>query len=220
MKISSISRLLGAVGALFLTTALSAQITGISGSTSAPPATLGGYTMTAFGTDPQPLFSNTLNVVSPLGGLLSFSSGLTHSKIGVGWATWSHGYKGDVYMTGDTFVTFTLPTDTYAFYFYAEPDLFDVYNITATAGVTMLSESVHGSYGAKFFGFFTDGSVALSTISITTTDDTGFAVGEFGIARGPSLAAAITPVPEPSTYALAGAAALVGIVLLRRKQKK
>jgi PEP-CTERM motif len=215
MKNRLLSRVLtAALGVALAATSLSAQISGVSGSTATPPAVFGSYPMTAFGLDAQP-FSTTTSVASPLGGLLSFSSALNHVRVGSGWATWSNGYTGDVYWTGETTVTFTLPALTSAFYFYAEPDQFSVFNITATSGTTILAENVDGSAGAKFFGFFTDGSVFLNTISITTTDDTGFAVGEFGIAKG-----AITPVPEPSTYALFGAASLVGIVAFRRSRQK
>lgn len=206
-----------ALGVAITATSLSAQITGVSGSTATPPAVFGGYAMTPFVLDPQP-FGNTTSVASPLGGLLSFSSSLNHVRVGSGWATWSNGYTGDVYWTGATSVTFTLPTLTSAFYFYAEPDQFSVFNITATSGTTILAEDVNGSSGAKFFGFFTDGSTSLTTISITTTDQTGFAMGEFGIAQGRS--AAVSPVPEPSTYALFGAASLVGMVLFRRSRQK
>lgn len=218
MKINFVSRLQAiSLGLVITAASLSAQVTGVSGSDTSPPATFGGYTMTSFGLDPQP-FGSTLSVTSPLGGLVSFSTALNHVRIGSGWATWSHGYTGDVYWTGGTTLTLTLPALTSAFYFYAEPDLFSVFNITATSGTTILAEDVDGSAGAKFFGFFTDGSTSLNTISITTTDQTGFAVGEFGIASGPGQA--VTPVPEPSTYALFGAASLVGIVLFRRNRQK
>src|SRR5260370_11736411 len=102
--------------------------------TAAPPATLDGYTMTPFGAAPSPLFSNVSSVAAPLGGSLDFSIPLNHRKIGSGWATWSNGYTGDVYFTnGATSVNLTMNPDVGAFYFYAEPDPFATYNITAVA---------------------------------------------------------------------------------------
>lgn len=218
MKIRLVTRLIiASLGLAFASTSLRAQVTGVSGSSATPPTVFGGFTMTSFGLDPQP-FTSTLSVDSPLGGLLSFSAGMNHVRVGSGWATWSNGYTGDVYWTGSTTVTITLPILTSAFYFYAEPDQFSVFNITATSGTTILAENVDGTAGAKFFGFYTDGSTSLSTISITTTDQTGFAVGEFGIASGRGQS--VTPVPEPSTYALFGAASLIGAVVFRRSRQK
>src|SRR4051812_1046988 len=63
-----------------------------------PPASLGPYAMTSFGRDPQPLFAPVAGVAGP-GGTIAFSSELQHVRIGNGWATWSHGYAGDVYWT-------------------------------------------------------------------------------------------------------------------------
>jgi hypothetical protein len=154
--------------------------------TGPPPATLGPYTMTAFGLDPQPLNAGpVVTSVNDPAGTVTFSPPLNHSRVANGWDTWSHGYMGDVYWTGGSTITMTLPAGTRAFYFYAEPNTFDVFEVTATAqdGTTSGPIQVHGNSGAKYFGFYATGTPNIESITVTTTTDAnGFAVGEFGIA--------------------------------------
>jgi hypothetical protein len=153
--------------------------------TGPPPATLGPYTMTAFGPDPQPVNGGpVVTSVNDPAGTVSFSPPLTHSTVGNGWDTWSHGYTGDVYWTTGSTITMTLPAGTRAFYFYAEPNTFDVFEVTATAqdGTTSGPIQVQGNSGAKYFGFYATGTPNIESITVTTTDTTGFGVGEFGIA--------------------------------------
>jgi hypothetical protein len=162
--------------------------------TAAPPATLGPYTMTRFGADPQPL--NTGPVVTSVNdpaGTIGFSPALNHSRVGNGWATWSHGYTGDVYWTGaGSTITITLPSGTAAFYLYAEPNTRSPFNVTATAqdGTTSGPVVVDGNGGARYFGFYGIGGANLASITITTDDTAGLGVGEFGIS--PSAAPPIT----------------------------
>jgi uncharacterized lipoprotein NlpE involved in copper resistance len=160
--------------------------------TNAPPATLGPYTMTAFGRDPQPVNDGTVSGVSDPAGTLSFSPPLNHSTVGNGWATWSHGYTGDVYWTntGST-ITITLPGGTRAFYLYAEPNTLALFNVTATAqdGTTSGPVAVQGDGGGAYFGFYATGTPNIATITVTTTDTAGLGVGEFGISP------AATPPP-------------------------
>jgi hypothetical protein len=150
----------------------------------APPATLGPYSMTAFGLDPQALSAQVSGVSDPAGAI-AFAPSLAHVRIGTGWATWSHGYLGDVYSTPGTQITITLPAGTKAFYLYAEPDRFATLSIEATAqdGTTSGPIPVQGSAGAQYFGFYGTGGATLASITVTSTDPTGFAVGEFGIAH-------------------------------------
>jgi len=172
--------------------------------------------MTKFADDSRPEYDNVTGVASPLGGTINFSAELNHREVNSGWQTWSNRYKGDVYyLNSGTTVTLTLPTATTAFYFYAEPQSFDDFKIKASVGSTLLSQVVDGLYGAEFFGFYTTGTETFSSITISTSDRTGFAIGEFGIA-----APRATPVPEPSTYALVGAAALCGLIVVRRFKGK
>jgi hypothetical protein len=142
--------------------------------------------MAPFGLDPQALGVDVPSVSGPAG-TIGFSPALNHDRIGNGWATWSHGYTGDVYDTLGaedlTQATITLPAGTKAFYFYAEPQQFATFSVAATAqdGTTSGPITVQGNSGAQYFGFYGTGSATLSSITVTTADPTGFAVGEFGI---------------------------------------
>jgi hypothetical protein len=164
--------------------------------TAAPPSTLGPYTMTAFGSDSQPTCASpgsTVAGVTDPAGTIGFTPALKHDTVVVPdvsgcWATWSHGYTGDVYDTtaavDPTQATITLPSGTNAFYFYAEPNIFDLFNVTATAqdGTTSGPIQVQGNSGAQYFGFYGIGGATLVSITVTTqAEANGFAVGEFGI---------------------------------------
>jgi len=210
------------LGLAFLASTVNAQFVGVSGSTSAPASVFGGFTMTKFADDTRPVFQDVTSVSTPLGGAISFSTELDHLEIGSGWATWSNHYRGDVYFVdGGTSVTLTLPDYTSAFYFYAEPNQFFPHTITASSGGTLLTQHVLGLAGAEFFGFYATGTETLSSITISSNDFLGFSIGEFGIALTlPTPAAFVTPVPEPSTYALFGAVALFGLVAVRRFRRK
>ncbi len=156
--------------------------------TAAPPASLGGYNMAAFGDDTRPVIQDVSDVEAPGGGIVDFTPVVSHRQIGTGWSTWSHGYAGDVYYRAGNDLLLTMPLDTYAFYFYAEPNLFGSYTITAMASDgTTLSQNVEGSAGATYYGFYAcNGRTPLVSIEIDADPAaSGFAVGEFGIARFP-----------------------------------
>jgi hypothetical protein len=156
--------------------------------TGAPPATLGDCTtMTPFAADARPL-GNMVNDVTGPTGSVAFSASAQHFRIGSGWGTWSNGYAGDVYFSnGATSLTLTMPANTTAFYLYAEPVDFSTFTITATTQDSTTSGpiSVNGNGGAKYFGFSASGGTSISTITVTTTDAGGFAVGEFGVCVPP-----------------------------------
>jgi len=140
--------------------------------------------MTAFGTDSQAAGGTLVAGVNDPAGNISFSPSLYHYTVGAGWATWSNGYTGDVYDLGRDSggsVTVTLPAGTDAFYLYAEPNPFAVIDITATTndGTTSGSIPVQGDAGAQYFGFYTDGSASISSVTVSSSQD--FAIGEFGI---------------------------------------
>jgi len=165
--------------------------------TSAPPATLGRassvlYSMLPFGRAGQPASSPVSTVAGPLEpltpsgsaatGTLRFATPLKHCLIGGCWNTWSNGYKGDVYVSTARTLTITLPP-TNAFYFYAEPNKYMTFTMTAITsnGTTSGPIPVAGYAGAKFFGFYTTGTTTLASITLTGADPSGFAIGEFGI---------------------------------------
>jgi lysophospholipase L1-like esterase len=153
--------------------------------TGPPTTTLGPYTMTPLPLDPQPLFQTVGGVAGPSGSL-AFSPSLEHLRVTQGWATWSHGYLGDVYWTrGALTATVTLPPNTSAFYLYAEPNPFAVFTITATAqdGTTSGPIAVNGLAGARYFGFYGTGGERIASVTVTSNVD--FAIGEFGISGRP-----------------------------------
>ena len=102
--------------------------------------------------------------------------------IGSGWATWSHGYTGDVYFTGGaTSQVLTLPSGTKAVYFYVEPNPFSVQTFEAIAQPGDVSTGVFsadGSGGATYVGFYATGGDTIQGITINCSTD--FATGEFG----------------------------------------
>jgi hypothetical protein len=179
--------------------------------TSAPDSTLGTYTVTSFGDDTRPAYYNYSSVTSPLGGNITFGTSLELCEVGEKWTTWSHDYKGDVYWSGEDryFITLTMPAGTSAFYFYAQPYGSAEHTITASAYdgvsvVTEISQSVSGSSGASYFGFYgTNGSVIASIVVSTKTED--FAIGEFGISM----------IPAPAAIILAG----IGLGTISRLRK-
>jgi hypothetical protein len=153
----------------------------------APPATLGGYTMTPFGDDVRSQFSTVTTAPGPTGDI-TFDNSVTLYTAGSGWNNWSHGYTGDVYHRNSTSVTMTMPANTVAIYFYAEVNLFTTANINATSddGTSSGDIAVTTPNGAKYFGFYATGGSTISTITVTVPSGVlGFAVGEFGIADCP-----------------------------------
>ncbi|MBN2024309.1 MAG: hypothetical protein JW809_16115 [Pirellulales bacterium] len=192
-------------------------IVGVSLGTSAPPGALGAFTMTAFPDDTGLLGVNVSSLASPLGGDLAFSPSVNHRQIGAGWATWSHGYTGDVYFSnGATSVTLSMPAETGAFYFYAEPNPFALHTFVTveTASGVSVTQDIHGSSGAAGFGFYTT-DLADVLSSITVSSDVDFALGEFGIARTEAV------VPEVASFGVwAGMGAIVlAAGAIRRRTK-
>jgi hypothetical protein len=185
---------------LMLGAAAQAAITGVAIGTVAPPAVMGGWVMTPFPLDPQPAGGTVVNsVASPLGGVVGFNPPLAHWLTPGSWATWSHGYAGDVYYYAQAgTVRLTMPASTDAFYLYAEPQQFALHTITATADDgTMISQNVQGMAGACGYGFYGTGGTQLAYIDVTCqSDPTGFAVGEFGISN--------TRIPAPGALLLGG----------------
>jgi hypothetical protein len=154
--------------------------------TGAPPATLGGFTMTKIPSPPgdHSCTGNPPPIPTGGGGSVGVSPDSGGGQcIGSGWATWSHGYVGDVYYTGGaTSQTITLPSGTGAVYFYVEPNPFSVQTCQATAtgssGTASTGPiSVDGSSGAKYIGFYEEkGSISGVKVSCSTD----FATGEYG----------------------------------------
>ena len=153
--------------------------------TGPPPSTLGPYTMTAFGPDSRPEGESVSSLADPAG-TIGFSPTVTHLVVPSSWATWSHGYTGDVYYTEtESSVTMTLPADTKAFAFYAEPNTFESFTVEAIAQDGSSSEpiDIEGYAGARYFGFYGTDGQTVAKIKVTAGDPAGFAIGEFQINR-------------------------------------
>jgi subtilase family serine protease len=154
--------------------------------TDPPPGHLGKYKVTAFDAACTP--GTYYASISAPTGTVALSPQSECEEVGVGWATWSNGYDGDVYWQnadegGSTTLTLTLPAGTRAFYFYAEPNEFETFDLQATAqnGTTSGPLQVYGDAGAQYYGFYANGKGEnIATITISCDDD--FAIGEFGIA--------------------------------------
>jgi hypothetical protein len=188
-----------------------AAITGVPGGDAAPPPTLGPYTMTLFGPDLQPDFSSINSVPSPLGGSVGIAPNMIHLTVPTTWTTWSHGYTGAVYWSEESLsVTLTLPANTGAFFFYAQPNEAQVFDIVAQSqDGTAILQSPDGNAGATYYGYFATGGDTIQ--SITVSSDRDFAIGEFGIAD-------LSSIPEASTWGAASAVAgLAGFSFLRRR---
>lgn len=182
--------------------------------TAAPPATLGGFPLTSFPDDLGSLFDDVTSAPGPDGADVTFDVALSHREVGAGWATWSHGYTGDVYYLATASglhafpfaVGLLLPPGVRAFYLYAEPEDFADLDIVAVDqnGVSY-ARTVSGDGGARGFGFYTTDGDVLATLTIGSDSD--FAIGEFGVAHS---------VPEPASMALMGLGVLAAASRWRR----
>jgi hypothetical protein len=197
-KVAVVAGLATAVFTITATAATAAIGVSTAPGTAAPPATLAFYKMTPFGdvdtratgalvTDvPLPLVLTGHPLSRPSGSLL-FSTPAFHYAIGAGWASWSHGYTGDVYYSnGQLSLTTTLPAKTGAFYLYAEPNPFAIINMTvtgrdATGHQVTTTVAVNGAGGAQYFGFYNTTGGQVSSVTVSSTSD--FAIGEFGISN-------------------------------------
>ena len=134
-------------------------------------------------------------------------------------------YTGNVYVsyaaTGAASagtLTLTLSGATEAVDFYEEPNQFNNFYMTATdssgASVTQL---INGDAGSAGVGFYenTPGGAYLTSITVTCTDPTGFAIGEFGIDGG-TLTGQVGTAPDTGSTLAFLALALGGMLAYSR----
>jgi len=164
---------------------LNAAIIGLTEGTAAPGSSLGPFTITPFGAIGIPEGTTLSSLSTPLGGALGFSSPVEHFVVGSSWLSWSHGYQGDVYWSlGSKTLSLAMPADTAAFRFYAQPNPFGTFQISARSqDGTTLVQTVSGLGGASGYGFYGTSGDLITSVTITSSQD--FAVGEFGIAAAP-----------------------------------
>ncbi|GLR17321.1 IPTL-CTERM sorting domain-containing protein [Portibacter lacus] len=198
----TISRLSSVLILFFISISLSYGSIIFDGSpgTNAPPPTLGGQTMTPFPLDPNANYTSLNQVAVPgSADFITFSQNVSKRTINDGWnSLWSHGYTGDVYFNTTSSLTLTFPAGTSAFYFYAETNQFGSFTMeaigsdgTSSGPIDVFTSPSVG--GSQYFGFYTDSEACeIMTITITTDDTSGFAVGEFGIALNQFSAAVPT----------------------------
>ncbi len=196
---------IAAFAALAVTSAASAGVVGFVGDTTLEGGWYAFEDM--YGLDMEVLTStgavyDTVSAIGSSYGDLTFDVGHSLRMIGQGWASWSHGYTGQVFYNNGSYATgYDMPGGVAAFDAYLEPNPFALHSFTATGygsggGEVTISFDAHGSAGASHFGFYATGE-DLVRVEIEGTSD--WAVGEFRVG-----------VPAPGALALLGLAGLAG----------
>jgi len=160
--------------------------------------------------DPQPLGPVTSVAISPLVQLDFITlAPVTHALAPL-W--WGRGYVGDIYISGgDTSMLVTVSglNQIDAIVFYAKPNPFGVFSMTATASDGSVSTStqqfIDGTPGnsGRAGGFLFYGTGTSKITSFMISSDADLAVGEFYYHN-----------PSPSALALLG---LAGLSRMRRR---
>jgi len=166
--------------------------------TAAPPATVGGHAMTAFDLPPQAAIAEYASVSgipgNPAGPAVMVASAMHKYTLGYSWGThaWPGSYLGPAFFSSweNNSVTLTLPPNTHAFYFYlqnnSDGNPADTVTVTAnsevTSGPVLLNTGFwEPNVGANGFAFYSTNGEAITTITIQTTNTSGFAIANFGI---------------------------------------
>lgn len=167
----------------------------IVGGSGAPPATLGPYTLRSFPPDTRPIFARVETVDTPFDGFIGFDPPLSHRRIGTGWVTWSHGYKGDVYACTTGTVTLDLSRSVegaagpQAFLFYTAPGsdfgFFEATFVDSAGDSTSVKFNVFDTTFASWIGAYVEDDRQLRTVTVETGESL-FAIGEFHMAPEPA----------------------------------
>jgi hypothetical protein len=192
----------------------------VTGGTSAPLGTLGGYPMFAFPTDAGADRSTVSTVPFWNGGTMNLTTTPAElDHIGSSWATWSHGYSGAVYWTDGMVANqqvLQFPADIQAFYMYIQPNFKDSFEFMFTSGGESATLMVDGNGGAKYIGLYTDVITdSLGTLTImdmSQGNSEGFAIGEFAS----NVAPPVSGIPEPGSMVALGCVLATGLTLRSR----
>jgi len=204
----------------------------------APPTHVGGIAVTPFDVVPQAAIVDTTDVStipgSPVLGDLTVTPDVEKRTMPGSWnSVWSNGYTGPIFFApGELSLTLTLPPNTTAFYFHAQPDRFGTYTITATGAdgttsgpvaITTNSSSAESDIPGLAFHVTAPGEF-ISSITVTVEADAGaFGIAQFGIGTdAPPVppAPTVTAVPtlgQWSLLLLGLTAAGLGAARLRRR---
>ncbi|MGP4690513.1 hypothetical protein [Agrobacterium cavarae] len=144
---------------------------------------------------------------------------LTIYKIASSWgkSAWIQKYSGQV-LFSDFKSSFTLTFDKmvtgFSFLGMANNE---GHQLTFSAGgekLTLNSNSTDNPGGGNYFGWF---GKAISSLTISTNDPDGFAIGKISVATNGQ---AVTPVPGPEAGAGLGALALGSMALYMKRRRK
>lgn len=151
-----------------------------------------------------------------------FSTPLLPLTVGSGWATWGsppHTEQENprVFWTqGATQLTFTFSKPIDVWGFEAQPNPFDVFDITAEFfnGATLvgtITRSVDGNGGARLFAAIADFGSTFTSVRVTSSADFAVAQLRYRLDDG-------TIIPEPATWGMMILGfGLVGFAMRRRK---
>ena len=163
--------------------------------TAAPPATLGGHTMTPFDQAAQAAlpegYTGTVIPGNPNPGVLTMNpSFYKYSILESTNTSWAHGYTGPIFLSlTSNLVTLTLPPNTKAVYFYLQANVHGNSTFYATtdshteSGPVVVATNPKGQAdGATGFGFYSTAGESISSITVNV-DASGVSImfGEFGI---------------------------------------
>ena len=205
----------GAVfGALLISASAEAAVAVFETRAAWEAAVSGPFTETA--TFPGIAVFADVNALTLNGGTtLTFGSAVNKRTIGIGWASWSGGFTGDVfYSKGLTSITAGISAID-AFGLELEPNPQDVITMSLILNdgsvVTQeITQDVDGDGGAKFFGW-----VGAGIVSITMSAESDFAFGRFVEAEIDTG----TSIPEPgSLLLLIGSLGVLGAAARRKQQ--
>lgn len=150
---------------------------------------------------------------------VNFSSPLAPRTVGVNWATWGSPPETEQaapriwYSQGENDVTFTFSQALNIWGFEAQPNDFDVFDITVEFydGAVLLGSivrAVDGNSGARLFAAAADFGEQFTSVRIRTDGDFAVAQLRYGLAV----------IPEPATWGMLIAGfGMVGFAMRRRR---